>query len=44
MSEEEVLKASLQRKIDMLTDYANVLVDNEYKTNMLALLSEAEKI
>ena len=44
MSEEEVLKASLQRKIDMLTDYANVLVDNEYKTNMLALLSEAEKL
>ena len=28
----------------MLTDYANVLVDNEYKTNMLALLSEAEKL
>ena len=44
MSEAEVLRDSLSRKISDIQDYDFVLADNAYKANMKTVLAEAENL
>lgn len=44
MSETEVLRDSLSRKISDIKDYDFVLADNAYKANMKTVLAEAENL